>query len=218
MIISLGKVTRIMYRHRGEKQNLARGGGKAEKAGAEALAVTEDKVSFSILWNSDRSPSVPGTWCSLRMTSTSSMVPPHRTLADSMNPVRPRAHRCLASKGSRRRQERNAGEASYFQMQRPEEVSQSAMRKGPLMEAKIQESEWTQQRSCTPNLALSEEEEESNSSQRRTRLQRKSQIAMRPWRSPTARRRWEAEGSSTARRSRGRDCGIQRTEVTNGAR
>lgn len=52
-------------------------------------------------------------------------------------------------------------------------------------------------------------------SQRMTERMRKSTSAMRPWRSPAARRRWEEEGSSE-RKSRRRGRGVQRTEVIKG--
>lgn len=212
-IISLGNVTKRMFRHRGEKQNLARARGKIAEAGADELEATEDEASLSILWTSVRST---GTWYSLMATSTSSPLPPPRTLAESTKPFKLRAQKCLASNGSRRRQVRISGEVSYFQMHRLEEVSQRAMSDCPLTEATIQELERTQQRSWIPSLALSEEG--SNSSHWRTRLERKSQMAIRPWRSPTARRRLEVEGSSIMRRSRGRGCGAHRTDVTKGAR
>ena len=48
-------------------------------------------------------------------------------------------------------------------------------------------------------------------------LRRRSRRAMRPWRSPAARMRWEEEGS-VERRSRRRGEGVQRSAVTNGER
>lgn len=57
--------------------------------------------------------------------------------------------------------------------------------------------------------------EASESNQRTGVLRRRSRRAMRPWRSPAARRRWELEGS-VERRSRPRESGVHRTEVTKG--
>lgn len=57
----------------------------------------------------------------------------------------------------------------------------------------------------------------SGSSQRMTERRRKSRIAIRPWRSPAARRRWEVEGSVESK-SRWSVDGVQRTAVRKGER
>ena len=79
---------------------------------------------------------------------------------------------------------------------------------------RIQESiqVWIQQRSWIRSLEVAA----SVSKLRMVDLERKSRREMRPWRSPTARRRWLRE--SGERSWWGRGCGDQRTEVTKGER
>ena len=214
-VISLGKAIKRMPRHRGEKQNLGIARGKMTDAGADGFDANADEASLSILWISVRST---GTWYSLMETSKGSSPP--RIWAERRKPLRPRAQKCLASNGSRRRQESISGAASYFQTQWPfEEASQREIRDCPEMDATIHEPpERTQQRSWTPSLAFSEGVSRSSQRTGRDRLPScKSQTPIRPWRSPTASRRLEVEGSSTRTRSRGSGCGAHRTAVTKGA-
>lgn len=107
-----------------------------------------------------------------------------RCRRDKRKPLRPMAQMRRESKGSRRIQDKYSGDASYFQTQRPVEALKRESEEGPTMAARRWRSgrAMTQQRSWMPCL-------ESVSNQRIADLRRKSRRAMRPWRSPAARRR-----------------------------
>ncbi|BAS76874.1 Os02g0136966, partial [Oryza sativa Japonica Group] len=131
---SRGNVTYRMFLHSGEKHSFGVNAGNAARAGEGGGAA----ISFSSLCSSVMSLAPQVTRCSWSEISESG-----RGMAERRKPRRPIAQRCLASKGSRRRQERYSGEASNIQRTLGLlEVSQMQSSEGPWMEARSQPEAW----------------------------------------------------------------------------